>query len=372
MNLRDVLDTFPKADASLSARPVPISVTLHPIPPHLHKGSPVYPLDTDFVDDVLRAFSILDDLASRFLVLEDRTKSLEGFIPELSRAARAVAAAHSQEHRKLLKALGAFLLEYQHGKAPCPDSIFAHTESGRPFGITGDKVLKKATELHGKHLDPDQKDANISSQYPSSLAGLENELLRFRDFVATLKRVEISLRGSTRLGATGTVKSIFSLSNIKAILDATTIQRKIPVFVMIPLTGDRSNADLTVLKYIAILRKHAAYFADSANPAYMFYAENLNDLERRLPNGGKFSELRAPSLFVGEVDDDGNLTWVSVVSPPAPVPSDLTPPLDHKSAWDFMYVTLVVSGCTTLTFLDTPPVDPLEGRDGERYGLDWI
>ena len=361
INPQDVLETFPEAASLISDNGgVPISVTLQPIPPKIYKGGLVYQLESDFVDDVLKAYSMLNDLSSRFLVLQNNAKRNQDFVPELARTVRVVAGTYTKEHSELLHKLQKFLQEYQQGKKPDPGTVFASQAHPSATGgggeaappvtvassdITGQKVLDTAAALYQKHLDPTLKDEKVSTQYPASLAGLENELTRFRDMVSDIQKVRKSLQHSKQSStANDAVGSSFYLSGIDDVSRAIRIQDKIPLFIMTPMTsGDQSNPDLVIIKYLAILRKNAAYFKDSTNPAYMFYAENLSNLEHRLPSGGNFAKLAGPSLFIGKVDTDGNLTWVtSDASPPTPDPSgpgsDLTFPLRHKPDSDSMYV----------------------------------
>ena len=330
-NPQDILDTLPEAvSLFVDHGVVPISVTLQPIPPKICTGSFIYQLDAGSVDNILKVFSALDDLANRFFILQDHASSLQDFIPELARMTRVTAATYAKHHDKLRYKLGIFLREYQQG----------NLDSDHSSGITEDEVFNKAVELHEKHLSPDQNDTEAPGRYPSTLAGLENELSQFQYFASDVQGMRKSLQPFTPTAATDiATKSPFYLSNIEGICRATRLQSRIPLFIMTPLTGARSSSDSTITKYFALLRRHIALFENSANPAYMLYAENLDDLERRLPSGGRFSGLKVPTLFFGEVDDSGDLTWFSL---PAPDRSDLTFQLNHKSARDSMYVTLRV------------------------------
>ena len=288
---------------------------------------------------------MLDDLRSRFSVLQDSAKSLQDFIPELVRTARVVAEAYTKEHSKLLHELGKFLEEYQQGKKPKVGSIFR----GGPNEdeITGDKVLEAATKLYEKHLDPKQKDDKISKQYPSSLAGLENEFSRFRYFVSDIQKVRKSLQLSGQsLAINVAVDSSVCLSSIDDVCRAMRLQHTIPLFIMTPMTDSKSNPDFTALQYLALVRKYAQYFKDSVNPAYMLYAENMGDLQTRFSSTSDkvvFPTFERPSIVIGAIDDGGNLSWSTkpIPGPPTPIPgSGLTLKLDHKPSKQGMCVAL--------------------------------
>ena len=102
---------------------------------------------------------------------------------------------------------------------------------------------------------------------------------------------------------------LFHLSSIEKVIRATKIQQNISLFIATPISGGGVNdPDDVIGKYFALIRKYSDFFN---NRAYLLCAE---DLERRLPNKGVFSKLRNPALFVGKVDDSGDLTWVSVIA----------------------------------------------------------
>ncbi|KAF8120260.1 hypothetical protein EV363DRAFT_146977 [Boletus edulis] len=313
INPQDVLDTFPDAASLITAGGgVPISVTLQPIPEMLIKGCLVYEIDADRVERVLEAFSLLDDLRSRFSVLTGRVKPYQYFIPELERAIRLASSQFGREHGKLLHQLRQFLYDYQHGKAPDSD-------------IGGD-VLKAAHGLYNDHLDP-TKQSDPPGQYPVSLVGLETEYSTFRYLVSDIQRVRESLeppstKNPAQKAPKETKQSSIYLSSIEDVCRAARVQRKIPLFTMIPLApaSDEVKADLAVIQFLALIRNYGAYFKNVLNPAYIVYAEVLERLERRLPNDGKFSELKHPSLFIGQVDVQGKLTW----SNPPPLSSPPT------------------------------------------------
>jgi len=99
INPQDVLDPLPDAASMISDHGgVPISVTLQPIPAKLITGSLAYQLKADFVQDVLKAYSMLDDLGNRFRVLQDEATRVRDFVPDLERTCRASPPEHTRKH----------------------------------------------------------------------------------------------------------------------------------------------------------------------------------------------------------------------------------------------------------------------------------
>lgn len=306
------------------------------------------------MDDVLKAFSLLDDLRSRFTVLQDTVKGLQGFIPDLAQAIRLVADKYKKDHNKRLHELRHFLDDYQHGNMPKTDCVFvekkeeAEEDGGEKegkkhiCGITGRTLLQETSDLYSYHLDPNRADKlptpfstgesedGLPSQYPSSLVGLEDELSRFRNLASDIRRVGKSLEGSA---------GPIYLSNLEDVCRAVRMQNKIPLFIMTPLTVKaldlkKLTPDLAIVRFLAMFRQYAAYFKDPSSPAYIMYAEDLTSLELRLPNDGTFSGLTSPAIFIGQIDFEGKLTWSA--PPPA---MDLSLKLHHKPSSQKRYVT---------------------------------
>jgi len=288
---------------------VPISVTLQPIPEKLITGSLVYQLNADFVEVVLKAFSMLDDLSNRFRVLQDEAIGVRDFVPELERTCRVAAGAYKKTHTTLLHELAQFLFYYQHG-----EKHEDHCDKGRHcLFISGDRILEEATRIYDQQLDPDYEDPDISQQYPASLAGLEIEVSRFLYFVSDIRSVRESMQDQVNDASSAAIENSAYLSCIEDVCRALRTQNTIRLFVMLPTAGGTSQPDLTAIQYFALIRKYPAYFKDAANPPYMVYAEDLTELDRRLSmDESVFSELEDPSLVVGTIDDDGYLTWEQV------------------------------------------------------------
>ncbi|KAF9224222.1 hypothetical protein BS17DRAFT_780673, partial [Gyrodon lividus] len=329
INPLDVLDTFPDAAKLIAAgRGVPISVVLQPIPTKLRERAVlVYHIERHLMNDILDVFAKLDDLRSRFAVLVDATKTYQDFIPELARMARVIAARYAEDHGKLLDELGQFISDFQHGREQKPNSAFATamtTEDTLDSSTT--KVLVDARKLYDTHTDATYRD-NLdgrSAPYRSSLASLEMEFSKFQYFVADIQGATKDQQGSSGSGA----DSSCHLSSLEDVCRAPRLQTTIPLFVMTPLTRD--NPDLAVVRFLSILRTRATYLDTPSVPAYILYAESLEHLEHRLPNETKFAALTRPALYVGRVNDDGDLSWT--------IPdADLSPVPQHD--WKFIYRT---------------------------------
>lgn len=361
---KDVLETFPEAASLVTdGGGVPISATLQPIPPDLYKGGLIYQIEDDLANTVLAAFSDLDDLHSRFLVLQDSVKRLQDFIPELAKTTRAVSTAYIREHSKLLHELGKFLQEYKLGKAPDHGECFSCLVNGRSSdSATIEDLLSKADRLYNKHLGLDDEKKKCSdeaaeenkpntkdvskNQYPSILVKLEDQLSRFRHLVTDIRTVRQSLTPKDK--KSDVVDRSFYLSSLEDVCKAIRTQSETPFFIMVPISSVR-NHDLVVLKYIAMVRKYSEKFKDIVNTAHMFYAESLQNLEDRLPNNNEFAKLKAPSLYIGKVNENGDLSWV--FSPPLLVPTpSQSYALAHKPSGNALYVTLERSRCIELTW----------------------
>ena len=70
-DLQSILDSIPKAVKDIHDKPVPIMVTLQPIP---GRNDPVYALDKVTVNDTLKAFAQLDDIRARLNVVNDSAR----------------------------------------------------------------------------------------------------------------------------------------------------------------------------------------------------------------------------------------------------------------------------------------------------------
>ena len=250
----------------------------------------------------MKAFSELDDLRSRFSVLVDGTKGVEEFVPELSRVSRVVAGLYTEQHGVLLSDLRKFLYDYQHGIPP--------GEDWNPTDLKGIPVLTKARELHNRHLFLDDESHEPSQYYPSTLVGLEIELLKFQHFASDIREA-----GDHVMSLPESFKPFVCLSSLDAICKAIRLQNNIPLFVMPPFAPKQPTPvtltpDLSIIQFLAILRHNAQYFNNSFNPARILYAETADALMRRLPNlieasGG----LKSPCLLIGRINSKGELSW---------------------------------------------------------------
>ena len=270
----------------------------------------------------MQEFSDLDDLRSRFAVLVDNAKSVEEFVPELFRVARIVADRFAEEHGSLLHDLRQFLWDYQHGLPLGED-----WDPEDPNKTKTIPVLKKARELHNRHLFLDDKSYTPSLYYPSTLVGLEKELLKFQHFVSDIQQARDSMP------LADSCKKFVSISSLDTICRAIRLQNKIPLFILPPFTPKQPNPvelapDLSLIQFLALLRRNPQYFNNSVIAARILYAETEEGLKRRLPNlieasGG----LKSPYLLLGQVNTKGELSWS-----PAPVETELYLDIHHVSS----------------------------------------
>ena len=70
-DLQSILDSIPKAVKEIHDKPVPIMVTLQPIP---GRNDPVYALEKATVNDTLKAFAQLDDIRARLNAVNDSAR----------------------------------------------------------------------------------------------------------------------------------------------------------------------------------------------------------------------------------------------------------------------------------------------------------
>ena len=293
----------------------------------------------------MEAFSVLDDLRSRFAVLVDGTKSVEEFVPELARISRATAVYYADRHGALLYDLRNFLDDYQHGKELGPRWKLPDPQKPDTYYTP---VLRDATRLRNYHLElldengkepvdeddeDDEADEPSSEYYPTTLVGLENELLKFRYFVADLQESRESAKSLE-----AAYKKFVFLSSLDAITRAIRHQNMIPLFAIPPFTPkqpppqtsnvEKLTPDLAIIQFLAILRENVQYFNNPYNPARVLYAETLEDLKLRLPGlvTDDHSTLKG-LLMIGKVNADGTLSW----SEPPPT-TEFYSKLDHKPA----------------------------------------
>lgn len=282
-----------------------MSVILQPIPEALIRGiNLVYEVDKLLMEEIQQAFARLDDLRSRFTVLIDSIKGFAELVPELTRAARIVADKYAKEHGSLLHDLRQLLDDYQHGKP-----VF---EGGKKDDGSYDiPVLQKAIELYERHLKLDDTSHQPSQYYPSTLVGLEEEFFKFRNFVFDIQELR-----DTVLSVAENRKEYVSLSGIDDVIKTIKLQYRTPVFVMTSFTSkqpgqpnaERLHPDLAIVQFIYILRENYAYFNDSSTPARILYAET-QELKRRLPNLGEYSQRENPFFIISQVDSKGQLSW---------------------------------------------------------------
>ncbi|KIJ69711.1 hypothetical protein HYDPIDRAFT_184303 [Hydnomerulius pinastri MD-312] len=267
VNPQDVLEFLPSA-AKLIGDGVPISVTLQPIPAELQKSALfIHHLQRAVLDSLLEAFGNLDDVKSRFVVLEEGARIYGEFIPRWVSSVRKVFLAFQIRHRGLLDELAQFVSGFRQGSN----------------SDIGSALVTEAQSLYDAH-----DDAFYSTQvptYPTNLAGLERTLADFTHFFNSLESIGQHL------------------SSIQDVSMAANKGDIIPLVLVPPL---RSPPDAIVIQACNLVRIRAAGYVPGT--LRILYAESPVELEARLCSDGKFSILTAPTLYVGQVVK-GSLTW---------------------------------------------------------------
>ncbi|KAF9226985.1 hypothetical protein BS17DRAFT_518438 [Gyrodon lividus] len=274
-NPQDVLDTLPDLSALISKDGgVPISVVLQPIPAELREAATIiHHIDQQTLEDILRVFGNLDDVSSRFAVLQDGGKKYNEYIPKFESATRAAVTDFLAEHRALLAELSDFVSAFKAG-----------TKS-----TSAAELLKAADDLYDSQIIPISEDYTAPI-YPTNLVGLE---LAYSNF----------LELSARLQSVG-----HELSTIKSISVAAGDGKMIPLFLMPPLSP---HSGVDFLRFTALLRTKSPRYVnqDPPLPSYALYVETPATLEAHFPNDKRFAELKEPAIFVGQIDRYGTLSW---------------------------------------------------------------
>lgn len=116
-NLESILNSIPKAVAEIHDKPVPIMVTLQPIP---DRDDSVYALDKAIVNKMLKAFTKLDDVRARFDAVNDSAleKNWKVIIPTLAKSIGAALKDFQNEFLECKEKLAKYLKDYYAGKNP--------------------------------------------------------------------------------------------------------------------------------------------------------------------------------------------------------------------------------------------------------------
>lgn len=173
----DVLDFFPDANTLIGSGNS-LYVYLQPIPEAVRKEALlINHLDDEIRNAILAAFANLDDVRSRFDVLQAGAKEYQDILPVFFAKLDTMTTAFDTKHRSLLADLTAFLAKFQ-----------------TDIDASGDSLLQGANELFDQLTGP--ADDYEAPRYPETLTGLEKVYQDFRRFLAVLydlKRVPTTL-----------------------------------------------------------------------------------------------------------------------------------------------------------------------------------
>ena len=114
-DLQSILDSIPKAVEEIHEKPVPIMVTLQPIP---GRSDPVYALEKGIIKETLKAFAQLDDIRARFDTVNDSARSHKDIIPTLCNSIRTAFDDFSNKSVTYRWKLADYLKAYYAGKNP--------------------------------------------------------------------------------------------------------------------------------------------------------------------------------------------------------------------------------------------------------------
>jgi hypothetical protein len=240
-NAKDALTALPEVYSALKNAGVPIFVTLQPIPSDVKsKASLIHSLDAQQITDLLSAYSSLEDLNNRFIVLENSVERYQDLVPHLAGAVADARNAFSTSRVAKIQSLKTLLTtvasrtssstddkdgktntdgkDDKDGKAAtaATDDKDGKTDTDATDGKDDDNaaddastdttdedavetLLTAVNDLLSEHELQDD-DSNITPpQYPTSLGGLEEAFARFEALNYVLKAHEASLTALTSL-----------------------------------------------------------------------------------------------------------------------------------------------------------------------------
>ena len=231
-DLESILNFIPTAAKKIGENPVPIMLTLQPIPKELIETKPIYALEDDIVDDTLQAFSKLDDIGARFIAINDSALASKALIPSLAKSIDDARKDFDSRKSKFQRQLLIFLQNYYKGIEPNP----------REF-------VKDVLNLVQDQLDP-AKD--------KSLIRLEQASHDFEDMAHVAK-----LAG---------FKVITSLAELHTLVTDLNPGDTIALFLVPPLLYP---VNIDALSYIAVLlRVGRIIFKESGLEQYLCYVED--------------------------------------------------------------------------------------------------
>ncbi|CCM06659.1 uncharacterized protein FIBRA_08944 [Fibroporia radiculosa] len=314
VNPVDVVTSFARAASRLrEGGGVPISVTLQPIPDALRtRALVVHNINERLLDDLLHEFGALEDVRSRYAVLEEAAKTYDALVPAFAKRARKAAAEFRIPHRDLLLELSdAFRALLNGSQESKPTARLIKKAADLSMSHNADTILQPADNTGNPSAESTPE--NCASQTEHAISGLEEEV---RDLEAnsTLSALEDELSVLQSL-IVAVERNGFHLSSVDDFsLAACTAASEMPVFLMPPLVG--TGRDAKRLQLSALLRNVALSYTKRNPPTvcYVLYIEDALAFEERFPNDGRFAALAAPAGYIGQIDYDGTLTWTLIDS----------------------------------------------------------
>lgn len=271
INAKEVIEVIPDVLTALNDQGVGLSVTLQPIPDDLKsQTATIYYLSDTIINNLMTAFSKLDDLNNRFTLLSDETERKSALIPDMNKAVLAAYTTFRSLHIDLLQQLKKFLVNfYETGDTSDSSSLISSVQN-----IINQNRYHKKTD--SKIVPP---------SYPTSLGGLEAAFANFSGL-------------DDALTANGT-----SLSSIDEIISATTQEPKLTLFLSTSVTPTN----------VAIMASlvGSAFPVDTSVPCYCLYVPDITYLAA-LPKSDAIvvEEGSSIGVFLFEVTT-WNVTWMA-------------------------------------------------------------
>lgn len=251
-------------------------MTLQPIPPELTtKAKVLYHLEKSVLDTLLDAFGNLEDINSRFLVLQKASEVNTPFIPSFTatfrKAFTSFQAAHGSLMAKLAKAMSRFFAE----------------------GSNLEEILKLKSEAEAlcTRYTP-QDDGYEAPSYPETLSILEAAYADVEAFMVDLQGEKLNA------------------STLQDVVEATVRRQMIVLYVMPPLhryghQNRRLFLDLVRAGHHIYPRRHLPLFE------YVLYAEDTKVLAKHFPDCEVFRTLKNPGIFFSK-SNRGHISWSQI------------------------------------------------------------
>jgi hypothetical protein len=204
-NAKDVLTALPEVYNSLKDAGVPVSVTLQPIPTDLKSvAALIYSLDAQQITDLLNAYSSLDDLNNRFMVLENSVERYRDLVPHLAAAIADARNTFSGKRVNVVQSLKALLTTVADRSSSSTDGGSSADTNSNTSSDTEDEdavetLLDTVNAIISENELQDSDKKITPPNYPTSLGGLETAFGRFEALNYVLQAQNASLTSLTPL-----------------------------------------------------------------------------------------------------------------------------------------------------------------------------